>query len=61
MTNVKYSIEKHDKLGDKVKGHHVLWQTAESERGYCVRGIFHGTKKECEEKLKEIKNDKNTQ
>lgn len=33
----------------------VLWKNIRFERGECCSGIFRGNKKECEEKLKEIK------
>lgn len=47
---IKYTISKHEQLGC-----YVLWK----EKDYSSRGIFHGTKQECENKLKEVKNGKN--
>lgn len=48
--NIKYSIEYHKQLGK-----YIIWGEINSEHGFCVRGIFQGTKKECQEKLNEIK------
>lgn len=47
---VKYSIKKHKQL-DK----YVVWQENQSNRSFGCKGIFQGTKKECEEFLKERK------
>ena len=59
IKNIKYSIKKHNNLGDKVEGNYVLWKEVESERGWGVKGIFQGTKEECKNKLNEIRGDKN--
>ena len=49
---IKYSISKHNQLSElKGKEVYVLWK----ENKYSCRGIFQGTKKECEDKRKEIK------
>ena len=50
MKKVNYSIKKHKQLGK-----HVLWKEISSEHGFAIKGIFNGTKKECEDRLKEIK------
>lgn len=47
---IKYTIQKHKQL-DKF----VLWKETKTEHGIGFRGIFQGTKKECEEYLKKIK------
>ena len=47
---VKYKIQKHKQLGK-----YVLWK----ENKYSCRGIYQGTKQECEDKLKELKEGKN--
>lgn len=52
---INYNISKHNNLGKDIKGNYVLWKEVESEHGCGARGIFQGTKKECEDKLKEIK------
>ena len=50
MKKATYSIKKYKQLGE-----YVLWKEINSEHGFAVKGIFKGTKKECEKKLKEIK------
>lgn len=50
--SVKYHIEKHEQLGK-----YVLWKETETKQGLSVRGIFQGTRKECEEKLEQIKKE----
>lgn len=35
-----------------------LWQTTKSERAIDDRCIFEGTKKECQDRLKEIKKNR---
>lgn len=52
---IKYSIEKHENLGKKVKGNYVLWKEVESDRGYGFRGIFQGTRQECIDFLEKLK------
>jgi cytoplasmic iron level regulating protein YaaA (DUF328/UPF0246 family) len=55
----KYSITKHNQLSElKGKDIYVLWKESKTKYGNGIKGIFQGTKKECEEKLKEIKGDK---
>lgn len=49
---IKYYIQYH-----KGMGKYIIWSEFNSKHGYCVRGIFQGTKKECQEKLKEIKGE----
>ena len=53
---VRYSISKHKQLGK-----YVLWAENKSSHGFCIKGIFQGTKQECEEKLKEIKGGENNE
>ena len=49
---IKYTIEKHNQLSElKGKDIYVLWK----QNKYSSRGIYQGTKKECEEKLKEVR------
>lgn len=49
-----YNIEKHKQLTEiNKKDTYVLWKS----KGYSIRGIYQGSKKECEEKLKEIKSE----
>lgn len=50
MNYIKYSIEKHKQLNC-----YVIWKELVRDKGFNVLGIFHGTKKECQEKLKELK------
>jgi len=52
MKKANYSIKKHKQLGE-----YVLWKEIISEHGFAVKGIFNGTKKECEAKLKEIRGE----
>ena len=60
MIKIKYSIEKHNNLGKDVEGNYVLWKEVESEHGWGVKGIFQGTRHQCINKLKEIREgDKN--
>lgn len=47
---IYYTIEYHRELKKW-----VLWENTKYDRGESCRGIFKGNKKECEEKLKEIK------
>ena len=56
---IKYSIEKHKNLGKDIKGDYVLWKESESEseHSYGAKGIFQGTKKQCEEYLKSLKKE----
>ena len=50
----KYSVSK-SYNGD----YYVLWLDTNIGNGYCCRGIFKGTRKECYEKKKEVmKNEK---
>ena len=60
MRKVEYEIQRH-----KESGEWVLWKIVENIRqdegcgGMSLRGIFSGTKKECQEKKREMmKNDK---
>ncbi len=48
---IKYNITYH-----KQSKKWVVWKNIESERGINCMGIFRGTRKECELKLKELKN-----
>lgn len=49
---IRYTIEKHNQLSEiNNKEIYVLWK----QNKYSSRGIFQGTKKECEDKRKEIK------
>lgn len=47
---IKYSIEYHKGLDM-----YVLWAEINSKTGFCVKGIYHGTRKECQQRLNEIK------
>lgn len=50
---ITYSVEfnPHSKLW-------VVWKTIEKERSIGCISIYKGNRKECAEKLKELKNDK---
>lgn len=50
---IKYSIEYHKGLDM-----YVLWAEINSKTGFCVKGIYHGTRKECQQRLNEIKTSK---
>ena len=50
---IYYTIEYH-----RENKRWVLWENTKYERGENCRGIYRGTKKDCEEKLKEIKEKK---
>lgn len=52
MKKANYSIKKHKQLGE-----YVLWKEISSEHGFAVKGIFKGTKKECQEYLEKIKGE----
>jgi len=55
MIKYKYSISKHRQLSEmNNKDIYVLWK----ETKYSCGSIFQGTKKECEDRLKEIKENK---
>lgn len=63
MIKVSYSISKHNNLGKDVEGDYVLWKEVESDHGYGVKGIFKGTRKECQQELKmrrSVERDKNS-
>ena len=47
---ITYSIEFHEGLQE-----FILWKELVTERGFNVVAIYKGTKKECQQKLKEIK------
>ena len=47
---IKYYINKHKQLNL-----YVLYKFIHKGNGYGIKGIFFGTRKECQEKLKEIK------
>ena len=57
MRKVSYEIQRH-----KESGEWVLWKITETEYedygGLSTKKIISGTKKECQKKLEEIKNDK---
>ena len=57
MQEISYEIQKH-----KESGEWVLWKITETEYedhgGLSTKKIISGTKKECQKKLEEIKNDK---
>lgn len=50
--SIKYTIEYHKQLEKW-----ILWKEVNSTHGFCVKGIFQGTKKECQKKLKEIRGE----
>jgi hypothetical protein len=54
---INYFIKKHNKLGSKVKGDYVLWKEVHSERGWGIKGVFQGSKQECEEELQRIRKE----
>lgn len=47
---IKYYINKHKQLNL-----YVLYKYVHIGKGYASKGIFFGSKKECQERLKEIK------
>ena len=54
----KYTIEKHNQLSElNGKDTYVLWREVNSKHGFCVRGIFQGSKKECQEYLERLKGE----
>lgn len=59
LNKVKYTIEKHHKLGKNVNGNYVLWKEVTSDHGCGCKGIFQGTKKECQNELERIKKENN--
>lgn len=62
MKKIKYSIERHDKLGKDVIGNYVLWKEVTSDHGWGVKGVYQGTRRQCEEeKKRREQNDKITQ
>ena len=49
---IRYTIKKHNQLSEiNNKDMYLLWK----QNKYSSRGIFQGSKKECEEKLREMK------
>ena len=53
LINGKKYIGKHKQLNK-----FVLWKETKTEHGIGFRGIFQGTKKECQEYLEKIKESK---
>lgn len=49
---VKYKIQKHKQLGQ-----YVVWRESKTEHGLGIKGVFQGSKKECEEYLEKIKGE----
>lgn len=47
---IKYSIKYHKQLKE-----YIVWKELESEKGFNVRGVYKGTRKECIKYLKELK------
>lgn len=48
----KYTLQKHKQLGK-----YVVWKETKTEHGIGVKGVFQGTKKECEEYLERLKSE----
>lgn len=44
---IKYSISKH-------LGIYILWKESQKGKGWACCGIYKGTRKECQNRLKEI-------
>lgn len=49
---IKYTLQKHKQLGC-----YVVWQESKTEHGMGVKGVFQGSKKECQEYLEKIKGE----
>lgn len=47
---VSYSIKRHKQMGC-----YILWKDIENKRSFASNCMYQGTRKECEEKLKEIR------
>ena len=47
---IKYSISKHKQLGC-----YVVWCESRTENGYGCKGVFQGSRKECQEYLERLK------
>lgn len=50
VPEIKYDIIYHKSLEK-----YVLWKIVHKNKGYAYKGIFQGTRQECQDKLKEIK------
>lgn len=50
ISEIKYFIEKHKQLNE-----YVIFKYIHKNNGYAIKGIFSGTRQECQQKLKEIK------
>ena len=48
---VRYKIEKHK------EGYYVVWCESKTKHGYGIKGIYQGTKKECQEYLEKLKGE----
>ena len=48
----KYTLQKHKQLGK-----YVVWKETKTEHGIGVKGVFQGTKKECEDYLEKLKGE----
>ena len=49
---MKYSINKHKQLGC-----YVVWCEIQTAHGYGVKGVFQGTRKECQEYIEKLKEE----
>ena len=49
MKKANYSIKKHKQLGE-----YVVWKESKTEHGFGVKGVFQGTKQECQEYLEKL-------
>ena len=52
MEKITYTVERN-------KDHYVLWKNKETDGGFGFRPVIIGSKKECEERKKEILNERN--
>ena len=49
---MKYSISKHKQLDC-----YVVWCETKTNNGYGCKGVFQGTRKECQEYMEVLKNE----
>lgn len=51
---IKYTINKHKGY---YRDYYVVWKETKTEHGYGAKGIFQGTRKECQEYLEKLKKE----
>lgn len=55
---IKYTIQKHKQLTEmNNEDTYVVWRNTQGEHGYGCKGVFQGSKKQCQEYLESLKGE----